>query len=102
MAYGKDIGATETYGLNVILLMAPYLGSMKHIIKMEFQIVKRTMQDREINQRNVLGQPHGYWEKYWGNGLLFYICNYVNGDLFGFYETHYQNGTVAYQYYYAR
>jgi hypothetical protein len=35
MAYGKDIGATDYYTIKLIMLMAAYLGFMKHITQTE-------------------------------------------------------------------
>jgi len=32
-----------------------------------------------IKQYNAKGQPHGYWECYWGNGELMYKCVFING-----------------------
>lgn len=34
--------------------------------------------------RNDKGQPHGYWEIYWGE-KLYYKGNYINGNPMGYY-----------------
>jgi antitoxin component YwqK of YwqJK toxin-antitoxin module len=61
------------------------------------------MQDkRNITPRNEQGQKHGCWEMYWGNGILFYKCNYVNGVALGFDETYQIDGTINYIAYYAK
>jgi len=57
---------------------------------------------RDKNQRNDKGQRHGLWERYWGNGLLYYKVNYVNGGLFGLYETYHSDGDLMFKMYYAR
>ena len=51
---------------------------------------------------NKQGQKHGYWEIYWGNGMLFYKCHYINGVAIGFDETYEINGALNYKAYYAR
>ena len=62
------------------------------------------MQDRKKDKtpKNKQYQKHGYWERYWGNGTLFYKCNYVNGIALGFDETYQLDGTINYMAYHAR
>jgi len=52
-----------------------------------------------IKQYNAKGQPHGYWECYWGNGELMYKCIYINGKEIGFEEFYYNDGTLSYKNY---
>jgi len=42
--------------------------------------------NKVLRPRNDKNQPHGYWEQYWGNGLLLYRCVYVNGKENGIVE----------------
>lgn len=55
-----------------------------------------------ITPRNKYQQKHGYWEMYWGNGMLFYKCIYVNGEELGFDETYQLDGNINYIAYYAK
>ena len=54
------------------------------------------------NQYDEQGKRHGYWELYRTNGSLWYICNYVNGEVHGLWESYYSNGKIYYKEYYAR
>jgi len=47
---------------------------------------------------NAKGQRHGYWEYYWGNGILRFKCVYINGETNGFGE-YYWGGILTYKYY---
>jgi len=42
--------------------------------------------NENIVPRNVKGQPHGYWERYYSNSKLWYKCVYINGKKNGFEE----------------
>lgn len=47
------------------------------------------MQDKDITPKNEKGERHGYWERYrTEGGKLWYICNYVNGVWYGYFEHH--------------
>ena len=51
-------------------------------------LIKHIMQDRkkDITPYNHKGQPHGYWEVYFGNGMIFYKCFYINDIEYGYEE----------------
>jgi len=42
--------------------------------------------DKNMTPFNAKGEPHGYWERYWGNGELFFKCIYHNGKEIGYDE----------------
>jgi hypothetical protein len=44
---------------------------------------------RDKKPRNANGQQHGYWEKYNYDGNLCYICNYIDGAWYGYFEHHF-------------
>jgi antitoxin component YwqK of YwqJK toxin-antitoxin module len=47
-----------------------------------------------INLYNEKGEKHGYWERYYDNGLVMYKGNYVNGKEHGSWEDYYSNGQL--------
>lgn len=47
---------------------------------------KDMLQDKQ--PYNEQGQEHGHFEKYNYDGTLLYICNYINGAWYGYYEHH--------------
>ena len=55
---------------------------------------------QDINQYNTNNQKHGYWEKYYFNGNLWFKGNYVNGERHGYWEEYYYNGKLDYKCYY--
>jgi antitoxin component YwqK of YwqJK toxin-antitoxin module len=48
----------------------------------------------------VNGKAHGYFEWYHSNGQLYFKGNFVNGEQHGYYEEHYTNGKLLYKGYY--
>jgi hypothetical protein len=44
------------------------------------------MQDKR--PKNEKGQRHGHWEMYRDDGSVWYICNYINGFWYGYFEHH--------------
>ena len=47
---------------------------------------KDMLQDKKpLNEK---GQEHGYWERYYDNGTIWYKCNYINGAWYGYFEHH--------------
>jgi len=42
--------------------------------------------DKDITPFNDKGQPHGYWEMSWANGILSDKCFYLNGIQIGYEE----------------
>ena len=42
--------------------------------------------EKDISQYNDKDQRHGYWEAYWGGGVLSYKCYYHNGKFIGYCE----------------
>ena len=42
------------------------------------------MQDKETNQRNERGAPHGLWISRWKNSNKAILSNYIDGTLFGY------------------
>jgi len=59
-----------------------------------------TMQDnKNITPYNRKGLKHGYWEMYFGNGMLFYKCYYINFKKYGLEKLSYK---LSYKSYYAR
>ena len=44
------------------------------------------MSSKSMTPVNTKGEPHGYWERYWGNGELFFKCIYHNGKEIGYDE----------------
>jgi len=42
--------------------------------------------NKNIESYNDKGEVHGYWEKYFTNGNIAFICYYVNGRLNGYEE----------------
>jgi len=43
--------------------------------------------NKNINPRNDKGEPHGYWEYYFGQ-TLWYKCFYHNGKRHGYCESY--------------
>jgi antitoxin component YwqK of YwqJK toxin-antitoxin module len=50
------------------------------------------MQDK--GQHNHKGQPHGYWEKFYSNGNVWFKRNFINGKNFGLYEIYNNKGIL--------
>jgi antitoxin component YwqK of YwqJK toxin-antitoxin module len=50
-----------------------------------------------INLYNEKGEKHGYWERYYGDGQLYYKGNYVDGKQHGYWEDYYSNGNLAFK-----
>jgi antitoxin component YwqK of YwqJK toxin-antitoxin module len=50
-----------------------------------------------INLYNEKGEKHGYWERYYGNGRLWYKGNYVDGREHGYWEVYFDNGRLDYK-----
>lgn len=42
--------------------------------------------NKNLTPYNNKGQQHGYWDVYWGGGILSYKCYYKNGRLIGYAE----------------
>jgi antitoxin component YwqK of YwqJK toxin-antitoxin module len=53
-----------------------------------------------INLYNAKGKAHGYWERYWDNGKLWYKGNFVDGIRHGSWERYHENGDLAYKAFY--
>ena len=45
----------------------------------------------DITPENDKGQRHGYWERYYANGNLWYKCFYHNGKEVGYEEWYHWN-----------
>jgi antitoxin component YwqK of YwqJK toxin-antitoxin module len=58
------------------------------------------MQDK--TPTNKIGQRHGYWETYYGNGQLSYKGSYVNGKCFGFHGFYFDDGSLCYKGYFIK
>ncbi len=55
---------------------------------------------KDITPYNEKGERHGYWEKYYLNGNLWYKGNYVNGNRHGYWEWYHDNGKLKDKIYY--
>jgi hypothetical protein len=42
----------------------------------------------EKRPRNKIGEPHGYWEEYHTDSVLFFKGNYIDGKRIGYWEWH--------------
>jgi antitoxin component YwqK of YwqJK toxin-antitoxin module len=58
------------------------------------------MKTKDIRPYNDKGERHGYWEKYYLNGNLWYKGNYVNGNRHGYWEWYHDNGQLDSKIYY--
>ena len=58
------------------------------------------MKTKDITPYNDQDERHGYWERYWDNGQLWYKGNYVNGKQHGYWERYYPNGKLKDKIYY--
>ena len=47
-----------------------------------------------MNQYNINGERHGYWEVYYNNGKLNYKVGYINNLCHGLCETYFENGQL--------
>jgi antitoxin component YwqK of YwqJK toxin-antitoxin module len=47
-----------------------------------------------INRYNSNGEPEGYWEGYYSNGVLWFKGSFVNGIRDGYWEIFYDNGEL--------
>jgi hypothetical protein len=55
------------------------------------------MQDKI--QYNEQGYPHGQFVRYKKKGtLIWYICNYINGEWYGYFEEHCISGKINKEY----
>ena len=43
---------------------------------------------RDKQPLNEKGNHHGKWVVYQNNGRLYYICNYIDGEWYGYFEHH--------------
>jgi len=57
------------------------------------------MKNKNITPRNDKNQPHGYWEYYY-NDQLVYKCFYINGKENGFDEIYWNTGKIRIKNYY--
>ncbi len=55
---------------------------------------------KNITSYNEKGEAHGYWERYWDNGQLWFKGNYVNGKQHGYFERYWDNGQLDSKIYY--
>ena len=39
------------------------------------------MKKQDIAPKNAAGQSHGYWERYYSSGKIWFKGNYINGNL---------------------
>jgi len=58
------------------------------------------IEDKDITPKNTKGQPHGYWEQYYGNDTLAIKCVFINGKLNGFSEYYWSDGKLTIKRYY--
>jgi len=47
--------------------------------------------NKDQRPMNANFQRHGYWERYWWNGVLYRKCVFINGKLNGFDEQYWVN-----------
>jgi hypothetical protein len=55
------------------------------------------MQDKNKKPVNKKGNYHGKWVVYTAKEKLHYICNYIDGDWYGYYE-HHRFGIITKEY----
>jgi antitoxin component YwqK of YwqJK toxin-antitoxin module len=55
------------------------------------------MKNKDITPYNENNQAHGYWERYYSNGKLWFKRNYVDGKEHGYWEWYHYNGKLAYK-----
>jgi hypothetical protein len=60
------------------------------------------MQDKETNQRNERGAPHGLWISRWKNSNKAILSNYIDGTLFGYHVYYGVREEIVTSLYYAR
>ncbi len=54
--------------------------------------------ERLINQANIAGQRHGYFEEYYDNNIsILYKCHFFNDMFFGYYELYDLYGKVHFK-----
>jgi|AntAceMinimDraft_18_1070375.scaffolds.fasta_scaffold154723_4 antitoxin component YwqK of YwqJK toxin-antitoxin module len=58
---------------------------------------KKIVTTKDKEPKNELGQLHGLWETYWGNGKPALKGNFINGKRDGYYECYYDNGNLSYK-----
>lgn len=51
----------------------------------------------EINKYDAEGQQHGPWERYFDNGQLWYIGEYIHNNFDGYWVEYFKNGQLAYK-----
>ena len=52
------------------------------------------MEKKDKTPYNEKGEPHGYWEVYWGDGNIAFKGNYINGEKNGLWEHYNGDGTL--------
>ena len=52
------------------------------------------MKNKSIKQFNKKWQAHGYWERYYSDGTLWYKGNYIDGKPDGCWEEYWSNGIL--------
>jgi antitoxin component YwqK of YwqJK toxin-antitoxin module len=54
------------------------------------------MNPKDITPCNDQGKRHGYWERYYTNGQLYYKGNFVDGIKHGYWEYYYYSNGQLY------
>ena len=60
------------------------------------------MANNNIMSFNEKNQLHGYYERYWYNGNLWYKGHYINGERTGFWEIYHINGEIYEEIFYVK
>jgi antitoxin component YwqK of YwqJK toxin-antitoxin module len=55
------------------------------------------MQDKNKKPMNDNGEWHGYWERYYDNGLLDHKGLFINDKRYGYHEDYWSNGNLHYK-----
>jgi len=56
--------------------------------------------NKDIKPRNAKGESHGYWERYWSSGYLWYKCLWNNGLKVGYQEIYLTSNKLILKRYY--